>query len=359
MIGLYCPDVPPAPGGVSDHTLALARALERVGERPAVFARRGDPAGFAPLACVTGLAPGAVAGAALEHGVTTLVVQYVPFLFARRGVSPSLALGIGALRRAGIRIAVIVHEAFVPFTRLAWLVTGVPQRLQFAWLARSASHLYAPIPQYADLARRYGGRRPVVRVAPIGATIPVASLDRAEARRRLGLTEEQIAIGVFSPAAHGFRRDWIGIAAARLAERPQVVWVTFGNGGDVALPGLRAGRNAILAGPADPATIAVTMRAMDAAAAPYIDGLTMRRSGAMLALASGVPLVSSTGHLYDPTLGALAACEPTPAAFADRLARLVDDPDERARWARATARYQETASIEVLANLLRSDLART
>ncbi len=355
MIGLYCPDVPPVPGGVSDHTLVLARALAALGAPPAVFAHRGDRSLFAPLECVTGLTPRDVAAAARKAGVTTIVVQYVPFLFARRGVSPAFAAGVGALRRAGIRIAAVIHEAFVPFTRPTWLVTGVPQRLQFAWLARSATHLYAPLPQYAALARRYGGARPVVRVAPIGATLPASMLDRAEARRRLGLRDAQVAIGVFSPAANGFQRDWIGIAAARLAERPEVVWVCFGHGGDAPLPGLHAG-NAILVGPGTADVIADTMRAMDVAAAPYDDGLTLRRSSAMLALATGVPLVSSTGHLHDPALAALAACEPSPAAFADRLARLADDASERRRWADKTEGYRSQASVEALAELLHRDL---
>ena len=46
----------------------------------------------------------------------------------------------------------------------------------------------------------------------------------------------------------------------------------------------------------------------------------------MLALATGIPTVSSEGHLFDPTVAALAECEKTPDAFAERLARLVADP---------------------------------
>ena len=42
MIGIYCPDIPRFPGGVSDHTLVLARALEAQGAPPAVLARRGS-----------------------------------------------------------------------------------------------------------------------------------------------------------------------------------------------------------------------------------------------------------------------------------------------------------------------------
>jgi hypothetical protein len=64
MIAIYCPDVPPAPGGVSDHTLALARALHDIGAPVTVLAQRGDPALFGPIPLETGLAPADVAAAA-------------------------------------------------------------------------------------------------------------------------------------------------------------------------------------------------------------------------------------------------------------------------------------------------------
>lgn len=356
MIGLYCPDVPPIKGGVSDHTLALARAIADTGGRVAVFAHRGDPALFAPIPCITGLRAGTLAPAARAAGVTTLVIQYVPFLWARRGVSPGFLLGVRRMRRAGLRIAVIVHEAFVPFTRLPWLVTGVAQRLQFGYLLHAADFVYAPLPRYAQIARRYASAAARVSVAPIGATIPVSALGREEARRRLGLRGDAIAIGIFSPAASGFAHDWIARAVARLEGVHNVVWVRFGFGSEQPRPGYPSGPGTIMAGESSPAEIAATMRALDIAAAPYVDGLTMRRSGAMLALASGIATVSSQGHLYDPALGTLASCEKDASAFADRLAELVANPEARRALAARTAGYAGQASMESLAQRLLDDL---
>lgn len=358
MIALYCPDVPPVPGGVSDHTLALARAMEDQGAPPVTLSLRGDPALFAPLTCRTGLRPGDVAAAARELGVTAVVVQYVPFLFARRGVSPALVQGVYRLHRAGIRLAVVVHEAFVPFTRLPWLVTGVPQRLQFGYLVRHAALVYAPLPRYAEIARRYAGPATHVTVAPIGATMKVSPLTRGEARQRLGLRDGQVAIGIFSPAASGFAHDWIAEAVRQTAGRNDLVWVRFGFGSDRPLPGYPQGPNVITVGESDPATVTATMRALDIAAAPYTDGLTMRRSGAMLALAHGIATVSSVGHLFDPSLRSLAACESDPAAFAERILLLATDPAARAGWAARASGYGEQASVESLAKRMIRDLER-
>jgi len=356
VIGIYCPGIPPVPGGVSDHTLALARALEAEGAPPVVLAERGDAARFEPMTCITGLKPGDVAAAARANGVTTLVLQYVPFLFARRGVSPALVRGVHRMHAAGLKLAVVVHEAFVPFTRIPWLVTGGPQRLQYRYLLRRATHVYAPLPRYADIARRYVRAGTHVTVAPIGATIPASTLTRAEARARLGLGDDRVALGIFSPAASGFAHPWIAAAAARLAGHPRVIWVRFGFGSARPLPGYPEGPNVMMIGEASAAKVADTMRALDIAAAPYTDGLTMRRSGAMLALAHGVPVVSSEGHLFDANLRALADCATDAEAFAERLARLVDDPAERAAAARRATGYGEQASIESLARMMIRDL---
>jgi glycosyltransferase involved in cell wall biosynthesis len=356
VIGLYCPDVPPVPGGVSDHTLILAQSLNAFGHPPVVLARRGDPARFAPMTCVTGLGPTDVAQAARAHGVHTVVIQYVPFLFARRGVSPALVLGVRRMVAAGLRIAVIIHEPFVPFTRLPWLVTGFPQRWQFGYLVRSASHVYTPLPRFADVAHRYTGSGTTVVVAPIGATLPVSQVSRDEARHALGLTDGMIAIGVFSPAASGFAHDWIAAAAARLALRADVTWVRFGFGSDRSLRGYPTGANVVTIAETDAETVGRVMRALDLAAAPYVDGLTMRRSSAMLALAHGVPTVSSTGHLFDPQLREMADCEPTPEAFATRLERLVQDAEERRELALRSHRYHAIASVDILAGRLLMDL---
>lgn len=355
MIALYSPDVPPQPGGVSDQTLALARALAAIGAAPVVLALHGDPAMFAPIPCRVGIDPLEAPAAARAAGATSLLVQYVPFLYARRGVSPALFRLPAAARRAGLRWSVFVHEPFVPFTRPAWLVTGIPQRLQFRALVRSADRVYAAVPRFAELARRWGAPSAAVAVVPVGATLPVSTLPRAEARARLGLRDDHVAIGLFSPAASGFAHAWIGAAARRLAAEPAVTWVRFGRGSDRDLPGSPRGPNVITVGETDAETVAATMRALDVLAQPYTDGLTLRRTGAMLALASGIPVVSSQGHLFDPALEALAACEPTPDAFAARLASLAADPAARRDLAARTAGYAEHASTEALARRIAAD----
>ena len=360
-LALFSPDVPGAPGGVSDHTLALARALASRGVSVAALAGRGDAARFAPIPCLLGVGPGPhggrdLAGALTEVGADQLLVQYVPFLFSRSGVAPALEAALRRVRRAGIRIAVFVHEPFVPFTRLPWLVTGVPQRLQLRALLRLAERAYAPVPAWVTRLSAWTGSRDPVTLAPVGATLPVSGLSREAARAQLDLRGDQVAIGVFSPGANAFRADWVVDAWRAAPPSDTTRWVLFGNG-SAALATRMAGPPVTALGTLPPVEIANVMGALDLALAPYRDGLTLRRTAAMLALAHGVATVSSTGHLWDPSLAPLARCSASGTAFAADVARLSRDAAARAALGAAGLEgYRRTASVEALADLLIRDL---
>jgi glycosyltransferase involved in cell wall biosynthesis len=356
LIGLYCPDLPPTPGGLPNHTLLLARTLERLGAPPVVLGYRGSPERFAPLACRIGLHPTDVARAARDAGVGTLIVQYVPFLFARRGVSLAICLGIRRVVAAGIRVSLIVHEPFVPFTRLPWLITGWPMRWQLYYLVRRAASVYVSVPRWTAMLEPHAKPGTPVMTAPMGANLPVSPSTREEARRALRLDDGEVAIGIFAPSASGFLHEWIAAAVRRLAGHQDVRWVLFGFGSDRAYPGYPSGPGTLRLGAIDPDAIGRTMRALDIALAPYVDGLTLRRSIPLLAVAHGVATVSSTGPLFDPDAAKVAVCEPSAEAFADRVERLVDVPSERAAAARLTANFDRVASIDVLARRLIADL---
>jgi len=360
-LALYSPDVPGAAGGVADHTLVLARALAARGADVVVLAGRGEPARFAPIPCVVGVRPLAQHGTSLGDALRAanadwVLVQYVPFLFARRGVAPALIAGLLAARRAGVHIALFVHEPFVPFTRLPWLVTGIFQRAQLFALLRMASLAYTAVPAWATLLRRWVLTRTPVRLAPVGATLPRSALTKADARTRLGLRESEVAIGVFGASASGFLVEWIVAARSATAGVADVRWFLFGRSAPPVRTRL-AGDGVTMLAEAAAADVSDTMAAMDIALGPYVDGLTMRRTSAMLALSHGVATVSSSGPLFDVSLGAAARCSATREAFVRDVEALVADPQLRdALGAAGRVHYERGASVEVLADLLLHDL---
>ncbi len=359
-IALYCPELPPAPGGVADHTLLLSRALVAAGADVAVLGGTGEPGRFEPIPALTGVAPsrGAydLSEGARRLGAIAVLVQYVPFLYGRLGLAPSLARALRRLGGIGIRVGLFVHEPFVPLTRPAWWLTGVPMRWQFRVVVRSADVVFAAVPHFLHLACRVARAGTRLVAVPVGATIPVVPAARAEARAALGLTDAEIAVGVFSPRASGLRPDWLAHAAAALGG-VRARWVFFGRGSETPPDGFPPDVRSRCLGWLEPERASRVFRALDIAAAPYQDGLTLRRTSAMAALAHGIPLASSRGPLSDPALEAAALCADSAAGFGAHLARLAADAALRdTQGRRGKEIYDARGSIEVLAARVAAEL---
>ena len=351
-IGLYCPELPPVRGGVADHTLVLARALAAGGADVAVLGRRGDAAAFAPIPCRTGVSHrggrGGLAAACEALGVRALLVQYVPFLFARWGLAPALVGSLASLAHAGVRVGLLVHEPWVPPTRAVWRLTGPLMRRQLFALVARADAVLSPVPGFLERVRPAARPGVPCELVPVGSTIPVVPADRAAVRASLGLGDGDVAVGVFSPGAAGLLTDWLA-RAARGGVR-NAVWVYFGAGSERGPEGLPADLRVLRLGWLPPERVSAVLQALDLAVAPYADGLTLRRTGAMAALAHGSALAGSRGPLFDPALEGAAALADSAGAFAEAVRALVADPGARsALAARGRAFYRERGSVEVLA----------
>jgi hypothetical protein len=336
--------------------VVLARSLAAAGAPVQVLARQGDRRSCQPVPVDLIAGHGALPATAARLGLRSLVIQYVPFLYARRGVSPSLVLAVDRLARHGVAVVLVLHELFVPYTRAAWLVTGALQRAQLRLLLRRARGAFTAVPRWAEIVKGMAPLGVPVRLEAIGATLSPSRAGREEARAALGLGPGEVAVGVMSPSAAGYRSSWVAQAMRAAAQLGTVRWIVFGYGSD-RIPFGEGGTAVRALGTLSAADLARTVRALDLLVAPYSDGLTMRRSSAMLALASGVPVVSSTGHLFDFRLSEFAACEPDAAAFAARVALLIRDPESRAALARRASDAGRVSSPATLAAAILDCLA--
>ncbi len=352
MIALYSPSIPPVRGGIADHTAALARALHREGVTPLVLAQRGSPASVAPVPARIGVVPRDIAEVVHPTAHRWLLLQFAPFLYGRRGLAPSLCRAVARSLSRGHSIALLVHEPWVPFSRLPWLVTGWPMRWQLRFLVRQADRVFTPVPAWTRRLEAWRTRGAAVATVPIGATLPTSELTRAAARAALGLDDGMVAIGLFGTSASGYSAAHARAAADALRGRADVVWVRLGYGSERPAPRWLAGHHVRRVPGTDAAAVSDAMRALDLALAPFVDGLTLRRTSAMLALAHAIPVVSTTGPLFDPEAGRLAVCEGSPEAFGERVAQLVGDPRARAAAAARTMDFEASASVTALARRL-------
>ena len=101
------------------------------------------------------------------------------------------------------------------------------------------------------------------------------------------------------------------------------------------------------------------LTACDVLMQPYPDGITVRRTSAMAALARGRAVVTTTGHLTEPLWAdqdAVALVDVADAArFTGEVDRLLRDlPARRSLEARARAAYDAHFSVDRLIHTLRA-----
>ena len=194
-----------------------------------------------------------------------------------------------SLRARNITVTTFVHEPWVPPTRLPWIPLSWIHRRQLRRLIRMSDQVVTTVPRWRDGLGRH------VHIVYIGCTL-------GELDGPIGAGEPLRAPVVFSPFAGGLRWDWIVAAAAAIGADPQLIVI----GADAATV-----RDHTVVGrwfrpdwdyrghlPA-PELLDLLSRAR-LVLAPYVDGLTGRRTSAFAATATGARLLTSTGHLFDP-----------------------------------------------------------
>jgi glycosyltransferase involved in cell wall biosynthesis len=308
-IGIVCPGYPDSPGGVTDHTTRLVRHWSETGRNVLVLGG-------------TAVSPDAVVGEWARAGVGAILIQYVPFLYARRGLSSFPRRMAIAARSAGLRTAVFVHEPWVPPTRLPWLILSPLQRRQLRRIVALCDIVVTPVPAWRE---RLGGN---VSVAYVGSTL-------GDPDRSVPPGAELPAPAVFSPFAAGLNWDWIVAAAEAVGGDPRLTVI----GGDWET----ARRDPVLRRWADPAwdwrgrldaaaVLALLARAR-LVLAPFVGGLTGRRTSALAAASVGARVLSSRGPDFDETLNGgsftFAGSRDEYAGLARALFRQGDQPQQR------------------------------
>jgi hypothetical protein len=275
-VAILSPGYPDALGGVTDHT---ARLVDH-------FAERGIES---DVLATSDANPDDATRRWAEKGARGVLIQYVPFLYGRRGLSRLPETVASLARRRALRTVTFVHEPWVPATRLSWLVLSPLQRHQLHRLTRRSDVTVTPVPRWAELLGSG------TEVLPVGSTLgdppPI-------------VTEPALdAPVVFSPFAAGLNWDWIITAVDAIGEGLIVVGADAVQMRRHATAGryLRASwdcRGRLLG-----RDVLATLGQASLVLAPFIDGITGRRTSALAALSMGVRTVSSEGALFDGVFG--------------------------------------------------------
>lgn len=342
---LIFPALPPSLDGIGDYTAHLATELARTHE-VRVLTAQADARDFHE------------AGVTVERAFTTdrragvhdlvapiaarrpdwVLLQYNPFSYGEWGLNLSLPAVLNRIRTAApaTRIALTVHEPFVPVRNLRSLVLTSWQRLQFWRLGRQADMVFCAIEPWVERFAPWFPTTPVVHL-PVGSNMPRVEARRAETRKALGFGPDTLVLGLFGQGHPSRMLSFARRAVAGLRAEGRDAQVLYvGPAVDVvgrALSGVPHHCTGALPGP----NVSRHLAAMDLYLAPFRDGVSARRGSFLAGLQHGLATVSTTGPQTDSFLDAqngsafLLAPDDDLSAFETHVLALVQDAALRVR----------------------------
>jgi glycosyltransferase involved in cell wall biosynthesis len=233
-------------------------------------------------------------------GYDVVLLQYNPFMYGRWGFAPWLPVALGRLRsRSAVRVALMVHEPYVPMVNWRWTLMGLWQRCQLA-AALWESHLaFVSIDRWARSLRKLPFARPTFHL-PVGSNLPDMRAARNAQRMQLNADDDTVVIATFTTGIPGRLDSHLAAAIDEVARGGQKVLVLNLGAGAPRLDGAIAEPVELIeTGRLPSEELASNLAASDLFLAPFIDGVSTRRTTVMAALQHGVPVVGTTGFLTD------------------------------------------------------------
>lgn len=371
-LALICPHFPPDHCGVGDHTARMAAELLRQGHEVTVFTAQHVP--VVPPGVQIHSLPAPWKTPALQRIETELrsrqvdvvVIQYTPFLYAYRlSIHPQLPRWLRGLRsRLGKPVTLYVHELHYPLgTSLSHIGVGIPQFLLFQALVLAADQMaFTHEVPYEKYSRLYPWKAERFFWLPVGANIPPSSgAERNEIRLR-----ESLLGSALIPKHHRILLQFGSGHPARLfdhsfaalkacverfgADSTTLVFVgvTSEELRSKLSPKLETnlGSRIKALGYLEPDEASRWLSIADAVLAPFIDGVSTRRSSVITALAHACPVVALRNWQTDPSIPWDRICHVSPTLeprdFADCAARLISDREAARRLGEISRDYYES-----------------
>ncbi len=334
-LAIVCPAWPPVPGGLSDYTAHWTQAvLGETGDEAVVLAGPGALGpGDGPLRVIPGRTrwgPDDLVPAVRALRADVVVVQYVPHLYDRRGLSLGIARAVARLGREGQPVVTAAHELYYGrHEGLRHLPAGLVQRAALWPLFAGSRRVVFSVPnRQARMAAIFPWWADRFATIPVGPNLwPPAGADPAAWRAAHGIAADEVVL-LFQGGLHPSKEVGSVMAALdALAAGGIAARLVMIGGGRLDHP------RALTFGHLTPAEAGTALAAADLALAPYDDGASGRRGSIMNALAAGLATVSTHGANTDPALfppDAIRLVPPgDPAAFAAAVVELARDPAAR------------------------------
>ena len=344
-------EYPPQPGGVSDYTRLVAKGLAEEGDRVHVWC----PSSSAPETTNAGIEVHRTLGRIsirdlLRVGTCLnefplprrLLVQWVPHGYGYQ--SMNLAFCIWLWNRAKVskdEVDIMVHEPFLAFGEGSWKqdAAAAVHRIMVMMLLNAAARVWTSIPAWADRLRPYLlGRQIPLAWLPVPSNVECL-LNPADATDNFsGDSEPQHRLGHFSTFGWPISRMLEPLVSPLLRDHANRSLILMGRGSTefrlkilAQNPGLN--EQIYATGEVTGAELSVWIRKCEMMIQPYPDGVSGRRTTAMVALSHGLPIVTTTGFLTEDMWAQSGAAALLPSGDVTQFVGVVNDllADEQKR----------------------------
>ena len=340
-IALVFPELPPKLDGIGDYTSQLSLALAEscsVGIYTAAKHFTQIPGVSIKPAFSVGSMKGVLSlvDQVCKDKPDCIVLQYNPFSYGKRGFSPYLPQALKAIKskNPSTRIALMVHEPFVPVESWRNAIMTSWQRWQLWATARQADVLFFSIEPWVKRFKSWFPSKPVLHL-PVGSNIPLLSVDREAVRCQLGIAPEELVLGVFGTMHHSRLMPFIkhaNDALARKAIRTRLLYI--GPHGKQFRQAMKV-TSLIDAGRLDATDVSRHFAAMDLYLAPFRKGVSARRGSFLVGIQHGIATVSTVGIHTDAFLrnadeaAFLLGADTEQAEFTNRVLTLAKNQEQR------------------------------
>lgn len=357
-------EYPPQPGGVSDYTRIIACELAAAGDEVHVWCPNAAGAipqdsGVSVHGNLGRLSPADLRSCGKRLNQFSrprrLLVQWVPHAYGYKSLNVMFCLWLWQrVRLHGDRIELMVHEPFLPFNRSAWKqnLAAVIHRLMILILLNCVDRVWLSIPGWEPMLAPYAiGRKLSFTWLPIPSNITDVHQDSiAESIRRRYAAENQTLLGHFGTYGRVITDMLDPVLPALLRERNDLSVLLMGRRSEAYRDELAAKHSDIAlrlfaTGGLETDELSNCISACDAMLQPYPDGISSRRTSAMVSLAHGKPLITTSGELTEPIWAMNEAVMLAAAGDAESLIRqsirLLEDLNQRQRLGTAARRFYE------------------
>jgi glycosyltransferase involved in cell wall biosynthesis len=334
-------EYPPQLGGVSDYTYQISQELAKGGEPVHVWSpATGLDIPQQDIAQVHAL-PRAFGWRWLREldrrlrsyaGPRNILIQYVPHMYGWKSMNLAFCAWICMQRKHNV--CVMFHEVAFPLQsgqRFRHRLLAVVHRMMASAILRSVRHSFTSTEPYLALLRTLGNGKTPISMLRICSNIPQESY-QADARPASNDPSGLFTVGIFSNFGSELR-ELLGPIIGHVLGNPKIAIALLGPGEELrqslAKQYPQAADRIRSTGHLHVTHVAGHMRNCDALLQVYPEGASAARGTLIAAMASGVPVVTSSGPATDKLLldsKTMLFSGDSPQSIRAALERLIENP---------------------------------